>query len=151
MLRYLGDAEAAARLASLPQAEVSFNYLGQVDHTLPEPGLFVLTGETAGEVRAGENRRSHLLEVLGIVAAGRLRTHWSYSPTVHRPETVERLAAAFVAALRAVLAGMGRRGAAEAAAEPPPAPSARAEPSRPGIPLDAHTLELLREELGDLV
>src|SRR5207244_11445445 len=38
LLRYLrGDMQVAADLRALPQAEVSFNYLGQFDQVLPEP------------------------------------------------------------------------------------------------------------------
>jgi hypothetical protein len=54
--------------------------------------------------------------VLGIVADGQLRILWIYSEAVHRPETVERLAASFSEALRSLLSHLLR--------ERPPPPRA---------------------------
>ena len=49
------------------------------------------------------SRRAHLLEVGAVVEGGRLRCRWSFSRALHRRATVERLADAFVAALRALV------------------------------------------------
>jgi non-ribosomal peptide synthase protein (TIGR01720 family) len=98
MLRYLG--QAGQQLQQLPQAEVVFNYTGQFDQTLSESGLFRAGREDRGEGRSGANQRAHLLEVTGGVAGGQLQMTWSYSEQVHKRETVERVAADFIAALR---------------------------------------------------
>jgi hypothetical protein len=53
LLRYLsGDEEIAARLRQSPQAEVSFNYLGQFDQLLPEGALFGPATESVGPARS---------------------------------------------------------------------------------------------------
>ena len=104
MLRYLGaESEAKSRLRALPQAEVVFNYTGQFDQALSESGLFRVGQEERGEGRSAANQRAHLLEVTGGVAGGQLQLTWSYSEEVHTRETVERVAADFIAALRQLI------------------------------------------------
>jgi non-ribosomal peptide synthase protein (TIGR01720 family) len=98
MLRYLG--QASEQLRALPRAEVIFNYTGQFDQTLSESGLFRVAREERGEGRSGANQRAHLLEVTGGVAGGHLQLTWCYSEQVHKRETVERVAADFIAALK---------------------------------------------------
>ncbi|MFG3471048.1 amino acid adenylation domain-containing protein, partial [Streptomyces sp. NPDC047982] len=62
-------------------------------------GLYRAELSDAGGDRSGRERRSHLLEVVGGVQDGRLVFSWTYSPGLHREETVRRLADAFTAAL----------------------------------------------------
>jgi non-ribosomal peptide synthase protein (TIGR01720 family)/FkbM family methyltransferase len=105
VLRYLCRAEdVAARLRALPQAGVSFNYLGQFDQSLEETGLFKLARERSGAGVSGDAARGHLLEITGRVSGGRLSATWTYSERVHQRETVETLAENFVAALRDIIA-----------------------------------------------
>jgi non-ribosomal peptide synthase protein (TIGR01720 family) len=99
-LRYCGRPDVAARLAALPAAEVSFNYLGRLDQALAARSPFRIAPESAGPTAGRGGRRSHLLEINGLVVGGVLRFDWSYSPRLHRAETVERLARAHTAALR---------------------------------------------------
>ncbi|GLZ36652.1 non-ribosomal peptide synthetase [Actinokineospora sp. NBRC 105648] len=83
-LRYLGT------LAEGPRPQVSFNYLGQI--------------ETAIELRQDPSDvRGHALEIVGLVRDGRLGFSWHHSTNLHRPDTVERLAAEFVAELKALV------------------------------------------------
>ncbi|MFF4674104.1 amino acid adenylation domain-containing protein, partial [Streptomyces sp. NPDC001279] len=65
----------------------------------PDGGLYRAELPDAGGDRGGRERRSHLLEVVGGVQDGRLVFSWTYSPGLHREETVRRLADAFTAAL----------------------------------------------------
>jgi non-ribosomal peptide synthase protein (TIGR01720 family) len=105
LLRYLGgDPELTAALAGQPGAEVSFNYLGQVDQVLAETGAFGAAPEGSGPARSPLGVRRHLLEVNGIVAGGQLQVSWTYSQAVHHPETVAGLATGYLAALRALIA-----------------------------------------------
>ena len=57
VLRYMNkDAESASQLHQQPGAEVSFNYLGQLDAALSKHGLFTSAGrwrKTAGEQTIG--------------------------------------------------------------------------------------------------
>ena len=104
LLKYVSaETETQRRLRELPQAEVVFNYTGQFDQTLSESGLFRVGREDRGDGRSGANQRGHLLEVTGGVAGGQLQLTWSYSEQVHKRETVERVAADFIEALRQLI------------------------------------------------
>jgi non-ribosomal peptide synthase protein (TIGR01720 family) len=102
--RYLREEERLARSAP---AEVSFNYLGQMDRGLGEGGEFAPAGEGRGPERSPRGRRSYLVDVTGIVLGGRLRLEWSYSRSAHRRETIEAVAGWFADALRALIEQRG--------------------------------------------
>jgi amino acid adenylation domain-containing protein/non-ribosomal peptide synthase protein (TIGR01720 family)/FkbM family methyltransferase len=87
-----GDPKISAALAALPQPEVSFNYLGQVDQVFTGSSLFAVARETAGDPTDRSERRDHLLDFTGIVAEGRLFLRLRASERVYRRETLERLA-----------------------------------------------------------
>ena len=63
VLRHLASGETGDRMRRQPRAEISFNYLGQVDDTLAERGLFTLAGESdrpdAGRAPAAIARARH--------------------------------------------------------------------------------------------
>jgi non-ribosomal peptide synthase protein (TIGR01720 family) len=100
VLRYLSDdAELAAALGRLPQPEVSFNYLGQLDQLMPGLGPFAPARESSGPVRSERAARRHALEVNCWVADGRLETVWRYGEALQRRDTVESLADGYVRAL----------------------------------------------------
>ncbi len=104
VLRYLGeDPEIRSRLAVLEPAEVSFNYLGALDHVLPAGSLFAPGGDESGPLRSPGAPRRHLIEVNSGIAEGRLWTSLTYSTSVHRRATVEGLAQELLEELRALL------------------------------------------------
>jgi amino acid adenylation domain-containing protein/non-ribosomal peptide synthase protein (TIGR01720 family) len=104
LLRYLGgDAEIAARLRGLPQAEVTFNYLGQFDQSLPDESPFGLARQDAGPAHGPRGRRSHLIEIDGFIASGRLQLRFTYSEACHRRATIERLTDHYMEALRGLI------------------------------------------------
>jgi len=110
LLRYLrGERAVAELLASLPAPQVIFNYAGQLDRGGPDvaaPGasLFGPAEEITGAPADPRERRSHPLAVEAVVQGGRLQVDWLYSANLHRRETVEALAAAFLARLRELIA-----------------------------------------------
>jgi len=104
LLRYLAEAAVRERLAGLPQPEISFNYLGQIDQALPATGALAAAPENRGAERDPAGRRSHLLEITGIVRGGQLHLAWSYSRACHRPETISRLAQVYLEELRGLIA-----------------------------------------------
>jgi non-ribosomal peptide synthase protein (TIGR01720 family) len=101
LLRHLGEDPA---LAGLPAAQLSFNYLGQVDGALSGNGMLTLASEGMGPQRGPGNRRPHLLEVVGAVMGGRLQMTWTYGESIHHRESIERLAADFLERLRELIA-----------------------------------------------
>jgi non-ribosomal peptide synthase protein (TIGR01720 family) len=101
LLRHLG---VDTTLASFPGAELSFNYLGQLDGALAGNGLLSLAPESAGPQRGPRTRRPYLLDVMGAVVGGQLQMTWTYGEALHRRETVEKLAADFLERLRELIA-----------------------------------------------
>ena len=105
LLRYLNDdARVAQRMRSLPEPEVSFNYLGQLDQVLNASGLFSPAKEPCGLTRHQSGRRSRLLEINAHVSNQRLQIDWNYSNAFHQHHTIEELARRFVDALRSLIA-----------------------------------------------
>jgi amino acid adenylation domain-containing protein/non-ribosomal peptide synthase protein (TIGR01720 family) len=71
-------------------AEIIFNYLGQMDHVFA--GSELLQGaapEPCASPRSGRDRRSHLLQIDGGVLDGCLFLAWRYGSRIHRRERVE--------------------------------------------------------------
>ncbi len=104
LLRYMGDEAIAARLRSLPQAEVSFSYQEQFDRELTESPLFSREHEPAGPLESPRRKRRYLIEIQGRIFEGRLQLIWTYSQSLHKRSTVEHLADSFVEALRELIA-----------------------------------------------
>jgi non-ribosomal peptide synthase protein (TIGR01720 family) len=106
MLRWLSDdPEIPHALAGLPPAQVSFNYLGRMDFGgSGADALFAGMDADVGAARSLAGARTHLIGVDAAVSGGRLFATWTYGRNVHRAETVERLAAAFMDELRAIVA-----------------------------------------------
>jgi amino acid adenylation domain-containing protein/non-ribosomal peptide synthase protein (TIGR01720 family) len=107
VLRYLSADEALrTQLRELPEAEISFNYVGQYDQAVSEvkeAGLFRGATEWVGLVRAGEGDRRYKLQVNGTVMGGELFMSWEYNPEVHREETVVQLATDYLRELERLI------------------------------------------------
>lgn len=105
LLRYLSrDAEITSQLSSSPQAEVSFNYLGQFDWGMQSDSFIKLASESVGSEHSQLGHRSHLLEINGLVVENQFQLEWTYSKNFHSAATIESLAQDFVASLRTLIA-----------------------------------------------
>ena len=100
VLRYLHGAET---LRAQTTPDVVFNYLGQFDQVLGGSVMFGFANEPTGAWYGALTRRRHLLELNALVIDGRLELRWSFSDRAHRRDTIERLAAAYVSALRDII------------------------------------------------
>jgi non-ribosomal peptide synthase protein (TIGR01720 family) len=104
ILRYLThDTDVQEKLQALPQAEVSFNYLGQFDQVLSESTLLGSAHESPGPGQSMLGKRGHVLEINGMVAGGQLQIVWTYSSHIHSRRTIERLAEGFAGSLRGLI------------------------------------------------
>ena len=100
LLRYLArDETAGVKLRSMPQAEVSLNYLGQLDRILPEAPLFEWAQEPIELTQGARGLRRYLLEITGFVAGERLHLNWIYSRNIHERDRIEGIAERFIDAL----------------------------------------------------
>ena len=96
LLRYLaGHSELSAI-----RSDVCFNYLGQFDQAVSNGGPFKLCGEPLRALRSPRARRSHALEVNALISAGCFSVTFTHVEAQHSHAMVERLAAAFLDALR---------------------------------------------------
>jgi non-ribosomal peptide synthase protein (TIGR01720 family) len=105
LLRYLSSHSGV--LATRPQAEISFNYLGQMDQMASLSTAVALARESTGYDRGPDNLRCYLVDINSTVAGGRLAFEWTYSENVHRRATIARVADDFIVALRAIMASGG--------------------------------------------
>jgi amino acid adenylation domain-containing protein/non-ribosomal peptide synthase protein (TIGR01720 family) len=131
------------RAPALPEADLSFNYLGRIE--LPEGGPFrLLAGAevATGPLRHPASPRPAALELTGWIRDGRLRTLWTYDPGPLRRGEVERLAARALAAVRLLL-GAGIE------ADAPALEEAVAASDFPHAGLDAGSLGRLLGKLGE--
>jgi len=105
LLRYLRGDEALRRaLEALPQAEVLFNYLGQMGQAVPEASPLRAARESAGAQHSPRARRTHLLEVNASIAGGKLQVQLTYGDAVHERSSVTALAERFMESLRGLIA-----------------------------------------------
>jgi len=103
LLRYLrGDETISTQLEKLPQSQVSFNYLGQLDQVFSD-SLFVLTSDPVGQSRGKLGRRKYLIEIDGAVRNGRLQIELVYSNELHGQQTIEAVAESFIRGLRKLI------------------------------------------------
>lgn len=91
LLKYLCNDEAATAIRSLPEPQVSFNYLGQLDQVLPESSPIAPASESVGPQQGAQNRRTHELSFVSSVKAGQLHLTCLFSQQRYDRETVDRL------------------------------------------------------------
>ncbi|WP_442947013.1 amino acid adenylation domain-containing protein [Nostoc sp. UHCC 0870] len=102
ILRYLYDSEASQSLRDLPQAEISFNYLGQLDLGLDNGKLkwLPLAGITTQDK---QQTRRYAIEIIGVVREGKLQFDWIYSQQQYQQKTISQLANNFQQGLQAII------------------------------------------------
>ncbi len=102
LLRYLGG--EGQSLAALPQARVTFNYLGQFDHSFGSDALFQPASEKSGANRDAEGALSNWLSVDGQVFGGKLSLRWTYSTAMFDDTAIEALAQSYLEQLQGLIA-----------------------------------------------
>ena len=103
VLRYLGDPAFARQLAALPQARVTFNYLGQFDGSFADKALLMPSADSTGVALSQDGPLGNWLGINGQVFDGQLQLNWTYSREVYRADTVETLARRYEQALTALI------------------------------------------------
>jgi non-ribosomal peptide synthase protein (TIGR01720 family) len=103
LARWLREDDLARQLSGLPRPAVSFNYLGRLDLGGPDDGWFTLASEPLDAAHHPANPRPYLLDVVVGVQQGRLHLYLAYSSRLHERATIERLAGAYLDALRAII------------------------------------------------
>jgi non-ribosomal peptide synthase protein (TIGR01720 family) len=104
MLRYLGGGEASACLREMRQAQVGFNYLGQLDQAVGAERWLAPAVESAGAEREESAQRVHAVEVSGYVMGGELRMGWEYDEARYEREEMELVAGRYRQELEELIA-----------------------------------------------
>ncbi len=104
LLRYLNlDTEISVQLKKIPQAEISFNYLGQFAQVVNTSSLMQLADEPSGNSQSLQGQRHCLLDINAIIINEKLQIDWTYSSNIHQHETIENLAQEFVETLQELI------------------------------------------------
>lgn len=104
LLRYLcDDAEVTEKFRALPQAEISFNYVGRSNEGFGESSMFSATRGSVGPAHSPRSPRRYLIELNGDVNQGQLRMIFTYSENLHLRSTIEEFANAFIECLKEII------------------------------------------------
>ncbi len=89
MLRYLLNDEALKnKFKIFDEAQITFNYLGQFDQSVPENSPFVMAAESKGADRGLENKRTSLIDVTAVVSQGEMSVSISANKNQFQPESI---------------------------------------------------------------
>jgi amino acid adenylation domain-containing protein/non-ribosomal peptide synthase protein (TIGR01720 family) len=100
-VRYGSDLAIQSHLKSLPQANLRFNYLGQVDAVFSE--MFAPAPEFGGFARHPQDDRDIALEINGLVLQNQLRFDWLYSRSQYNSNTIQQWADTYLETLRSLI------------------------------------------------
>ena len=107
VLRFTGnDAQIKQQLAALPQAQMSFNYLGQLDQVISLPPLMGWSEEKTGHTQSPNGVLQHLLELNAYVIANQFTMQWTFGKQLYNSSTIKRLSALYLQELRTLLAAV---------------------------------------------
>ncbi|MCB2250910.1 non-ribosomal peptide synthase/polyketide synthase [Pseudomonas chlororaphis] len=104
LLRYLGEPGGRELLQALPAPRITFNYLGQFDRQFDDAALWAPAVESSGRAQDPEAPLANWLTLEGQVYGGELALQWGFSCEMFADATVQRLADAYVAELKALIA-----------------------------------------------
>lgn len=106
VLRYLSNNEELKnQLAEQDKAEISFNYLGNLD-SFSSSDLFNITSEPIRLLSAEENRCKYSLDIMAWIAQKKLHVKWRYSKDHYLNSTVKNLVNAYIDNIRNLLASI---------------------------------------------
>jgi amino acid adenylation domain-containing protein/non-ribosomal peptide synthase protein (TIGR01720 family) len=124
LLRHLRtDRALTETIKAIRPAEVSFNYLGQINQPAGDDLVFQLAPESVGPMRGPDAPRAYLHEISAAIIEGELRIDWIYSFRLHRRETIELVASYFTQELRHLMAGLTSLHASKRAPSDVPMPA----------------------------
>jgi amino acid adenylation domain-containing protein/non-ribosomal peptide synthase protein (TIGR01720 family)/FkbM family methyltransferase len=109
ILRYFGrDEKVTEKLRALPQAQISFNYLGRFDQVFSPDSPFRLAKERTGNSVSPEAERPYLLDWVGWISGRQMKFDCRYSETQFNRSTIEEISLSFTRSIRDLIA-LGRR------------------------------------------
>jgi amino acid adenylation domain-containing protein/non-ribosomal peptide synthase protein (TIGR01720 family) len=104
VLRYLADDACRHSMAALPEAAITFNYLGQFDQSFADGALFRPLDASVGPTHDENAPLPNALSVDSQVYGGELVLRWTFSHERFDAKTIETLANAYIAELQGLIA-----------------------------------------------
>ncbi|NMZ05627.1 non-ribosomal peptide synthetase [Pseudomonas proteolytica] len=104
VLRYLADSTCRQAMAALPNASITFNYLGQFDQSFDSQALFHPLEASAGPAHDPDAPLPNALSVDSQVYGGELVLRWTFSRERHDQQTISELADAYLGELQSLIA-----------------------------------------------
>ena len=104
VLRYLSDPVTGQALAALPEAPITFNYLGQFDQSFASDALFRPLDEPTGIAHDPQAPLPNELSIDSQVYGGELVLRWTFSAERYQPQAIEALAQDYLAELESLIA-----------------------------------------------
>jgi len=80
---------------NLPQGQILFNYLGQIDQGIHKNGVFCFAEESTGEKISLKGERNHNIAINGYTLNKQLNLTWSYNARQYKATTIQTLAENF--------------------------------------------------------
>ncbi|MCV6638058.1 amino acid adenylation domain-containing protein [Candidatus Albibeggiatoa sp. nov. NOAA] len=104
ILRYLSEDQTICKqLSTSPQAQLSFNYLGQFDQNV-QSGLFAgLSTQQTAPYHDPQNQRPYLLDFNLMIVDEQLHVTCTYSQAFHRTDTIQQLVTQYVNQLQVLI------------------------------------------------
>lgn len=104
VLRYCTENPLASTiLKKIPNAKISFNYLGQFDQAIDSQPLFQWADEAVGETHSKHQLRTHDIDILGFVVKSRLHLNITYSRAHFNANTMVNVGNNLLGALRQLI------------------------------------------------
>ncbi|WP_144572332.1 non-ribosomal peptide synthetase [Bacillus paramycoides] len=91
VLRYL-NATMCEQLGNQHTPSISFNYLGQFDQMFSDDAMFIPENGFKRLDHASGSKRSHVIDVIGIVTDGKLQFTWVYNVGQFAKSTIQSIA-----------------------------------------------------------
>jgi phthiocerol/phenolphthiocerol synthesis type-I polyketide synthase E len=105
LLRYqTEDLTLSSKLKSMPQPQIKFRYLGNIEQKIQPNDVFRQLNEPVAHTRDPRTGRGCLFEVSTLITDGKLWVKWDYSSALHSSATADQLAADFMESVRELIA-----------------------------------------------
>ncbi|OCR26281.1 peptide synthase [Pseudomonas syringae] len=104
VLRYLADDACRQAMAALPQALITFNYLGQFDQSFAADALFKPLDADVGPTHDEQAPLPNALSIDGQVYGGELVLRWTFSHERFDPASIDALANDYLTELQGLIA-----------------------------------------------
>ncbi len=104
VLKYLSDdKDLKEKIHSLPQPEIIFNYLGQINESITAGSDWKLGSKPIILDQNKKDKRNHILEINILIVSNRVKMDFVFSKNIHKRETIESIAKIYTDELKKII------------------------------------------------